>query len=289
MYQKYSPTRGGGADVFVEQFRTRRFGEGSIAESFHQNSKLTRLNKDKYEGSAKPFLEDDAFLFATERIRPDYENLEKISLPKPDEMPTDTSLFEATRNRRSVREFSPDDVLALEQLSNLLYHSTGTSSRSEESKNFRTYPSAGGLYPIELYFVLTTSVGDLDPGTYFYVPDDHAVRVIRPDNSGGEISDLFADSDSFDYSAPELTVFLTASFGRSSAKYGPRGYRYVLLEAGHVGQNLQLVATALGLGSVVRGSYLDDRVNDHLRIDGVNEATVSAITVGSSSESGDLA
>jgi SagB-type dehydrogenase family enzyme len=81
-------------------------------------------------------------------------------------------------------------------------------------------------------------------------------------------------------SQASLVVIMVAVFARTCRKYGERGYRFVLLDCGHVAQNLHLVATAIGLGSVGIGGFLDDELNDVLDLDGVGEAVVHTIAVG---------
>lgn len=282
MTQYYDPTREGPTKRYFADFRNKRFGEGTIAEQFHENTKITAYNKHKPERSAGLFLEDDPIKFAVEQIRPDYAGRKRISLPEPDEEPSQANLFGTLRRRRSARDYDTDEPMSVETLSNLLYH-TASVSATDGGKSLRRYPSAGAHYPVETYFHLSAEVGHIDPGTYYYVPEDHELRSIA-DCDADRVLDLFADTDSFDYRQTELNVFPTAAFWRSYAKYGPRAYRYILEEVGHLAQNLQLVATALGLGAIPRAGYLDRRVNDHLGLDGVNEAVVGAISVGTTNE-----
>jgi len=280
MTQSYVPTSEGPPEDFFEEFRTRRFSRGTVAEGFHENSKLTPINKHEFEKSSGLFMNDPQVKFAIKESKPDYRGYDYVSLPEPEEEPVDASLFEGLRGRRTRRDFAADETISVQTLSNLLHHAVGVSG-VREGNTLRKYPSAGGLYPVELYFHLSAEVGDLTPGLYYYVPDDHAVRRLKEDVTDETVQGLFADGQSVDYVTPELNVFLTASFWRSAAKYGPRGYRYILQESGHLCQNLQLVASALGLGSVPRGSFFDTRTNEFLEIDGVNEAAIYAITIGS--------
>lgn len=282
MTQHYDPTREGPTERYLADFRGKRFSDGTVAERFHENTKITAYNKHKPERSAATFVEDEALQFAVERIRPDHAGRERISLPDPDEEPSRADLFGTLGRRRSVRDYDTAEPMSVGTLSNLLYHTASVSETNGE-KALRRYPSAGAHYPVETYFHLSAEIGHLDPGTYYYVSEDHELQSVV-DCDADRVCDLFADADSFDYLQPELSVFPTAAFWRSYAKYGPRAYRYVLQEVGHLAQNLQLVATALGLGAIPRAGYLDRRVNDHLGLDGVNEAVVSAVTVGSTNE-----
>lgn len=279
---EYAPTSAGPRNSFYEEYRSRDPGETNIAEIAHENTKITRVTKHKSERSAALFLEDDLLTGAVDRIDPKYSTHERHPLPDP-KVP-DADLCATLSARRSVRSFDPETTLSVGTLSSLLHYAIGV-SEVRGQKGFRRYPSAGGLFPVEPYVVLTRQIGDFSAGLYYYLVGDHALQSIESD--GTPLEELFADSDSFDYTVPEITFFLTGSFWRSYAKYGPRAYRYVLAEAGHLSQNLQLVATALGLGSIPRAGYVDRRVNDYLGTDGVNEAVLYACVVGSTDESED--
>lgn len=277
---KYQPNSVGPSKSFFEDFRTKRFDDDNVAELLHENTKITGATKQKSERSATRFVADETFSSVVDKTRPEYTGYERASLPEPDDQPGTTTLFSVLDDRRSVREFQSENYLDSKQLSNLLYHSVGVSKRDGE-RSLRRYPSAGGLYPVELYVYLSAPVGELSTGLYYYVADDHELQRLADET---DINELFADGGEFDYTTPELTLFLTAAFWRSYAKYGPRAYRYVLQEAGHLCQNVQLVGTALGLGSVPRSGYVDNRVNEYLGIDGVNEAVTYTTVVGSSNE-----
>jgi SagB-type dehydrogenase family enzyme len=107
-----------------------------------------------------------------------------------------------------------------------------------------------------------------------------SLRRLQEGNLSRQIADGlvgFQSNLAFDTS---LILFLTAVFERSTFKYGARGYRFVLLEAGHVAQNINLVATALGMGCVNLGGYYDRRIDDLLNLDGVTHSTVYMIALG---------
>jgi SagB-type dehydrogenase family enzyme len=84
-----------------------------------------------------------------------------------------------------------------------------------------------------------------------------------------------------------LIILITAVFERSTIKYGDRGYRFALLEAGHVAQNINLVANALGLGSINLGGYFDRRADDFLGIDGLTHSTIYMAGIGAKTDSSD--
>jgi len=142
---------------------------------------------------------------------------------------------------------------------------------------FRAVPSDGGLFPLEIY-ALAREVETLADGIYHYNLRRHAVELVRP-------GDWFEELDRIMVAAPfirnaNLIFFLSAVFSRTQKKYGPRGYRYILLEAGHVAQNLCLAAAEHDLGSLCMGGYTDSQLNKFLEFDGVTEAVVYAVAAG---------
>ena len=125
----------------------------------------------------------------------------------------------------------------------------------------RPVPSAGGLFPLEIY-VATQRVQDLPDGLHHYNVRNHA---LEPLSDGPVFKSL--QPHLFMYPAIEhanAIVFLAAVFNRTQKKYGPRGYRYILLEAGHVAQNLCLLAVEQGLGTLCMGGYTDGELNQAL-------------------------
>ena len=175
---------------------------------------------------------------------------EVIPLPEPSKEGR-LSLEETFLQRRSVREFSPVQ-LSTSEISQLLWAAQGIT----DSRGFRTAPSAGALYPLELYVVL-------EGGVFHYDPHAHSLTTVR---IGDLRSDLYGVSlrQEAILNAPMILV-VTAVFSRTEAKYGrARSPRYVHLEAGHAAQNTLLQAVALGLGAVPIGAFEDLQVQEVL-------------------------
>lgn len=279
MVGKYAPAeREFDRETFFEEFRRKEFEDGDVAEQFHENSRLTPVAREKLNRSASEFA-DGAASTAHAHVAPDYAECERIDLPDP-ELETDREFAELLVRRESVRSFAGEPV-SQATLSKLLWCASATTRRDPDSgKEFRTYPSAGAMYPVETYVGVFDGT-DLDPGLYYYHPSAHALRVLRTGESvADELRETFA-GDGVDVENAGAMAALTGAFWRSKAKYGPRGYRYTLLEAGHVAQNVYLACTAFGLGCVAVGGFYDDDLNDALAVDGVNEAAVYALAIGS--------
>jgi SagB-type dehydrogenase family enzyme len=197
-----------------------------------------------------------------------------VPLPAADLGPT--TLADAIATRRSRRSLGPR-VLRLSKLATLLHAAYGVNAGIDGTpQTLRTVPSGGALYPLELY-VVSHRVEGLDHALYHYDPLRHGLELLRPLQSpaGAELSpyaEPLAESAAI--------VAMTAMFWRSRFKYGARAYRFALMEAGHVGQNLLLAAAALGLGAVPLGGFYDREVDAFLGVDGIYEASLYLVPVG---------
>ncbi len=201
-----------------------------------------------------------------------YPDAPKVTLPEP---PRDQGLSweEIIAQRRSRRDYT-NESLSLEELSRLLYAASGI---TEPNREFRAAPSAGALYPIETY-VVVHNVTELEPGLYHYTVADHAVEQLQTGDLRGPLVVAGIGQEMLGQAA--VCFILTGLFQRTRWKYHERSYRYVLLEAGHIGQNLYLAATSMKLGACAVGAFLDDNLNDLLGLDGQEEAALYLIAVG---------
>ena len=203
----------------------------------------------------------------------EYENSIKIKLPAP--VKTSMLLETALENRKSDRNFTEREM-TIEQLSRLLLSGDGITHK-KGGIDMRSAPSGGALYPVEIYLIVS-NVDGLDPGLYHYLPVDTSLELIKQ-----ESFDSLLHIASFEQKAvgsSPISLILTARFNRSTVKYADRGYRYAYMEAGAICQNIYLQATALGLGTVAVGAFNDDRINDLLATDGINEAVLLIMPVG---------
>ncbi len=175
------------------------------------------------------------------------------------------SLERAMSSRRSHRDFSPQ-ALSLEQIGQLAWAAQG----QESGGRYRTAPSAGATYPLELFVV----TGD---GLFRYLPADHALEKLAEEDPRAMLA-AAAWKQEFVEAAP-LTLVFAAEYSRTTLRYGQRGIRYVHMEAGHAAQNVHLQAEALGLGSVAVGAFDDASVGDVLSLPESLEP-VYMVTVG---------
>jgi SagB-type dehydrogenase family enzyme len=185
------------------------------------------------------------------------QSTDRISLPAP-RQDSGFSLERALSERRSVREFG-NAALTQDEVSQLLWAAQGITSRD----GLRTAPSAGALYPLELYLV-AGHVENLDPGIYKYVSAGHKLMKIMAGDQRRKLAAASLGQDSVADAA--VVLVFTAVERRTTRKYGSRGMRYVHIEIGHASQNVFLQATALGLRTVVVGAFEDGAVGELLHL-----------------------
>jgi len=176
---------------------------------------------------------------------------EIVNLPKPN-LSGSASLEPTIAARRSRRVFMSKS-LTLEQIGQLAWAAQGQDTRSR----YRTTPSAGATYPLELYVVT-------GQGLFAYLSAKHALEKLADQDLRGPLA-AAAWGQEFVVAAP-LTLIFAAEFARTTGRYGQRGVRYVYMEAGHAAQNVHLQAEALGLGSVAVGAFGDDAVSRVLEL-----------------------
>ena len=185
------------------------------------------------------------------------EDNARITLPEP-RCDSDVSVEEALLKRRSVRNYT-DQTLTLQEVSQLLWAAQGITDPSGK----RTAPSAGALYPLELYIVVG-SVEDVTKGVYKYKSQQHELVGVLDGEQRKALAEAALNQQSIAQGA--IDIVITAIYERTTGKYSDRGIRYVHMEAGHAAQNVYLQAVAMNLGTVVIGAFYDGRVKEVLNL-----------------------
>jgi len=203
-----------------------------------------------------------------------YPDAEKVELPR------NWSLKEARvtpllQNRRSLRKYLMEPI-TLGQLAFMLWASQGITAKSG-NYSFRTTPSGGALYPVETYFSANL-VEDLDPGIYHFDVENFALDKVRADDKAEAVASACMNQKFMARAA--VTFLWSVIFRRSMSKYGNRGMRYILLDAGHICQNTLTAAEAIGSGGCPVAAFYDDEVNALLGLDGNEETVIYAAAVG---------
>jgi SagB-type dehydrogenase family enzyme len=254
--------------------RDELYGDGEPAlddpaELFHEASKLhPALAHRQGAGLARLAANEHLQATSAQSVRRNLQR-RRHRLPPPER--PECSLWSALDRRRSGRTFSGGS-LDVPRLATLLDAGYGA-----RDGNRRTVPSGGALYPFELH-VAARAVDGMPPGVYRYDPERHALEE-------HELGDPWP---ALDAACPlpglldggSAVVLLLAVFGRTRFKYGLRGYRFALLEAGHVVQNVALAAVALDLAVLPLGGFYDAQVDELVGADGVEESVVYAAVVG---------
>ena len=278
---------------FLEAYRRRSQNE-DVIEISHNITKLQRAGHADMADAFGLFQQHGMHQIQYAQDR-EYPLQHHIPLPEPT-IPN-SPFSELVRGRRSRRNFQRRP-LALRELSSLVFCALGETGRLttalEDDRpveaSLRSIPSGGALHPTRI-FVASLQHGDLAPGVYHYDAPEHGLELVRL-IFDLEIEALFAafpiHPAVVDLAEASAIFLVTSKFWRARAKYGPRGYRYCLQEAGAACQNLSLAAVSLGLAHVVLGGFYDDEVHACLQIDGVDHAVVTAIAVGGLSAERDV-
>ena len=175
-----------------------------------------------------------------------------IKLPKPVEKGT-VSLEETIKKRRSKRNFSGKD-LTLDEISQLLWSCQGI---TEQKRGYRSAPSAGATYPLEIYLVNKE-------GLFHYIPRTHSMERLDEKDLRGELRDACFGQGFVKDAA--INIVISADFKRTSGRYRKKGENFVYIEVGHAAENVHLQAVALGLGSVSVGAFSDDAIKKLLHL-----------------------
>jgi SagB-type dehydrogenase family enzyme len=241
-----------------------------VWELFHENTK---------GGLLDPGFSHSDVLAQMREMIPSLAYDQYPTFPLPAPAPLDIALGDAIGRRRSARGLDPAQ-LSGPQLAALLHAAYGITHENEDGvfpRPFRSVPSAGGLYPLELY-VHSIALDGFPAGLYHYDPSRSSLALLHQGDSRRDIAETLVQGDLAQSSS--AIVFITALFERTTFKYGGRGYRFTLLEAGHVAQNLNLAAIGLGLTSLNVGGFVDRRADDLLRLDGLLHSTVYICAIG---------
>lgn len=240
------------------------------------------LHKELLDGLALDYHENSSFIdklweYEKETQYKIYPNSRTTKID--DRISSDESAFvHLLLNRKSRRQFNSEGI-RLDSLGKLLSLSFGLNHRNEHGVRFRTYASAGARYPIEVYPIILNS-DDIGAGIYHYNVIDNSLELIVSGNFGNAITEFYSNQDAI--SIAPCYIMFSMVYERTMNKYGERGYRFIYLDAGHMGQNLYLVAEHLGLGAVAIGAgRFNDKTIDHLiKINSCEESFFYGFAIG---------
>ena len=201
-----------------------------------------------------------------------------IELPSPGGLDIPAiDLLTAILNRKSTRKFA-DGWITLKELAFLLWTTQGVKRVTSRPATLRTVPSAGSRHPLETYLWIHRVLG-IAPGIYRYKAIGHKLVQLDIGEGWGERLAEACYKQPFVGDAA-VSFFWAADIYRAEWRYTERAYRYILLDAGHVCQNLHLACEAIGAGMCAVGAYHDDALNALLGLDGKENFVVYAAAVG---------
>ncbi len=254
-----------------------------LALTFHENTKLTTLGSRAYGWQIEWIVSQEYFVRRMSVAYKVYPQVERIFLPRVEDT-AGIDLELAIRTRRTVRSFSGEGV-TLVDLARLLFHSYGITGsipiprHPDLVQDLRAVPSAGALYPLEIYLA-TFRVEGARPGLYHYNVLEHSLELIKSGLFDEELGEICFLKPYIEVDKSAFMMLISCVFNRALFKYQDRGYRFILLEAGHVAQNVSLMCHGMGLGSVLIGGFLDDQLNELFGLDGYHESVIYPIVIG---------
>jgi SagB-type dehydrogenase family enzyme len=232
-----------------------------------------------YHYDSEPVMEEEAYTSGSgaAEFRPIADPSTAVMLPHAE---TDSALARLLATRRSCRVYA-ERLVTLEILATLLAQAYRGPDAAESvgapSDLTRPVPSAGGLYPLDIG-ASVINVDGLSDGVYRYNVLHHCLERAEIRSSRERIAAHLVSSRFLEHA--NVLVFLVAAFDRCFETYGPRGYRYALLEAGHVAQTLCLAASQQGLGSLCSGGFRDAELNRELGLDTRRHGVVYCVGIG---------
>lgn len=249
----------------------------SPSELHYENSKITPANSVYLGQSIAQFsqsreaIQDSCYPYKT------YPGAKRYALKA--HRPWKTRLTSLLNKRRSSMNFTGKPV-KMRTLATLLLRGYGLTSTvfderfPEVQHHLRSSPSGGALYPIEIY-PLCVNIKFLPKGGYHYHAKDKVLESVAENIA--DCNDMFIGVP---YEKTAAILVFTAIRERTYIKYGERGYRFLFLEAGHIAQNILLLATALGLKACPIGGFMEDKIAEHLQLTHNREWIVYAVAIG---------
>jgi SagB-type dehydrogenase family enzyme len=252
--------------------------EISLSELYHENTKINSVTAFKM---APPDNYSESDIKSMAQGLKQYKMRPKIKLPALAELPKSEITFDdVIASRRSIREFA-DTEISLEELSKILHQSYGVTGeitlQGGVKQDLRSAPSAGGLYPAEVYLAVRKVTG-VEPGIYHYNVPNHELEILTTADPIDELFEACLRQEPARQAS--VIIIMSAVFQRTKRKYNERGYRYALLDVGHLGENIYLACTAQELAIVTTSGFYDDQINDLLNIDGIDESAVYLAFIG---------
>lgn len=232
-----------------------------------------------YDLSEKEVME-----FFGERNYKIYSSENQIPLSSLSEI--NSSFLEFTRLRKSTRAYASQNI-SFVKLSGILKAAYGITRKEFTKFNgilyeipHRTIPSGGGLCPLEIYVVTLIDIGFLEKGLYYFNKEEEYLVLLKRGDFHKKLKEMFFEANATIETA-SLFLIVTANFSRECQKYSNRGYRHILLEAGHLAQNVYLYCIDQNLDTVELSAFWDEELCNFLEVNARDEPPVTVLAVGS--------
>lgn len=252
-----------------------------LYEIFNENAKYFRATVAGQGVRINDFLSNPQTIRLHLAGVKNYQSFPLLPLPAAQPLPA-RDLGQTMHSRRSLPQFGAG--ISQQELADLLGNALACNATMvpEYAKDAllhrKPYPSGGGLYPVEFY-VVPLKVEGIAPCVCHFDTIRRELRVIRPHIGLDEVNRVLSVPFDADHS-PAVMIFMSGVLQRSTNKYGNKGYKLVMIEAGAAGQTLQLVSTGLQLNGLLWSSFFDDEAERLLQIDGVTESVIVAFLAG---------
>lgn len=254
--------------ILANYYADKKCNEISLAKQYHQNSKLSVNLTEESIIHASPLVMNKVFSKTIRTAGKSYPYSEKIYLSE--NIDLKNSLYDCILNRKSHNDRNDGNKLTLEEISILCWAAYGIIDKENVR---RTVPSAGALYPCEIYLLSTCS--DLQRGLYHYSSFNNYLEEIKKTDI--ELQKLFTSIIGLEHAS--IVFVITSIFDRIFFKYGERAYRFTMIEAGEIVQNISLAASSLGFNATAHGGTADYELENFMEIDGVSESVLIAIGI----------
>lgn len=231
-------------------------------KNFYRKTKL-------HEKDLEDSVDDSPNITHIEVFRKSYPRLPSVKLPETDK---EDSQFENLIDYRESHRIFSENSISFSEFSKILGSCRIVDSKRKPER--RTYPSGGARFPVEIYAV-SYNVDGLGNGAYHYNMKEKSLELLLGQDLKNKRRELISPY----LENPAATIIFTSVLARSEVKYGLRAYPYSLIEAGHMGQNIQLAATEIGIGSCPVSGFLDDTVKKLLDLTN-DEIPIYSISIG---------
>jgi len=201
-----------------------------------------------------------------------YKNYPRFPNLKLPALKPSSELEKVIASRRSQRNINR--LISAIKLKKIIYFANF--AVTVDGRSYRAYPSGGARYPLEIY-IFINNVKGLKKGLYHYSIENNTLEILQLKDFKSDLKQSLVDSWVADSS---VFLVITAVPGRSAIKYGDKSLRYIFIEAGHLAQNILLIAEKYKFRTCPIGGFYEDKLNKLLRIDRTNEKAIYSIAIG---------